>query len=196
MRRLSTYLRTVEKSQTLLLNEQSRNLEQGGKKVYKFGFGQSPFLPPQHVIDALKANAHRKEYSPVQGIPELRKAVSDFHRRVDGIDSGADDVFIGPGSKILIYAAMAAFSRADLLVCGPAWVSYGPQARLLGHDVLYLPTSYEKRWRLTPEVFARALETRRDRSVPSILILNYPGNPDGLTYTADELSALADVARQ
>src|ERR1700727_1503053 len=95
----SQYLRNVEKSQTLLLNEQSRNLEKGGKKVYKLGFGQSPFLPPKHVIDELKAHAHRKDYSPVQGIIELRKEVAEFHGRVDAIDVKLDDVFIAPGSK-------------------------------------------------------------------------------------------------
>src|SRR5689334_3286852 len=124
----SQNLRKIEKSQTLLLNEQSRSLEQNGKKVYKFGFGQSPFLPPQRVIDALKANAHRKDYSPVQGIPALREAVAEFHRKLDGIDAKAENVLIAPGSKILIYAILAAFTEADLLVCAPAWVSYVPQA--------------------------------------------------------------------
>jgi len=192
----SKYLRSVEKSQTLLLNEQSRTLEKGGKKVYKFGFGQSPFLPPQAVIDALKANAHRKDYSPVQGIPELREIVAQFHRRTDGIDVKAENVLIAPGSKILIYAVLAAFTKADLLVCAPAWVSYVPQAHLLGHGVITVPTSFEGRWRLTPEALAKALEARADKKIPSVLILNYPGNPDGLGYTPAELSALADVARK
>src|SRR5580692_5135346 len=107
---LSSYIRSVEKSQTLLLNEQSRNLEKGGKKVFKLGFGQSPFLPPKHVIEALKTHAHRKDYSPVQGIPELRRAVAEFHGKVDAIDVKPDDVLIAPGSKILIYAVMAAFT--------------------------------------------------------------------------------------
>ncbi len=192
----SHYLRMVEKSQTLLLNEQSRSLEQNGKKVYKFGFGQSPFLPPQRVIDALKANAHRKDYSPVQGIPALREAVAEFHRKLDGIDAKAENVLIAPGSKILIYAVLAAFTEADLLVCAPAWVSYVPQAHLLGHGVIQIPTSFEERWRLTPQALTKALEGRVDKKRPSVLILNYPGNPDGLSYAAAELSALADVARK
>jgi len=194
--RFSSYLRSVEKSQTLLLNEQSRNLEKGGKKVYKLGFGQSPFLPPNSVIEALKTHAHRKDYSPVQGIPELRRAVAEFHGRVDGLDVKPDDVLIAPGSKILIYAAMAAFTKADLLVCAPAWVSYAPQAHLLGHGVITLTTTFEGRWRLTADVLAAALEGRENKDIPSILILNYPGNPDGLGYTPDELTALADVARK
>ncbi|HEU5048654.1 MAG TPA: aminotransferase class I/II-fold pyridoxal phosphate-dependent enzyme [Rickettsiales bacterium] len=192
----SKYLRTVEKSQTLLLNEQSRNLEQGGKKVYKFGFGQSPFLPPQHVIDLLKENAHRKDYSPVQGIPALREAVAEFHRKVDGIDARAENVLIAPGSKILIYAVLAAFTRADLLVCAPAWVSYVPQAHLLGHGVISIPTTFEKRWRLTAEGLEAAVAQKKDKDVPSVLILNYPGNPDGLSYTDAELKAIGEVARK
>src|ERR1700722_1514940 len=159
----SKYLRAVEKSQTLLLNEQSRNLEQGGKKVYKLGFGQSPFLPPKAVIEALKANAHRKDYSPVAGIPELRKAVAEFHRNLDGIDVKPENILIAPGSKILIYAVMASFTEADVLFCAPAWVSYVPQARLLGHDVIMLPTTFEGRWRLTPDMLDRALEGRKDK---------------------------------
>ena len=70
------FLRTVEKSQTLLLNEQSRRLQQEGANVYKFGFGQSPFLPPPPVIERLKSAARMKDYSPVQGILELREAVA------------------------------------------------------------------------------------------------------------------------
>ncbi len=192
----SKHLRSVEKSQTLLLNEQSRTLEKGGKKIYKFGFGQSPFLPPQAVIDALKANAHRKEYSPVQGILELREAVAEFYRKTDGIDAKAENILIAPGSKILIYAVLAAFTHADLLVCAPAWVSYVPQARLLGHGVITIPTTFEERWRLTPQALAKALESRADKTIPSVLILNYPGNPDGLGYREEELAALADIARQ
>lgn len=192
----SKYLRSVEKSQTLLLNEQSRNLEQSGKKVYKLGFGQSPFLPPKAVIEVLKANAHRKDYSPVAGIPELRKAVAEFHRNIDGIEAKPENILIAPGSKILIYAVLASFTEADVLVCAPAWVSYVPQARLLGHNVILLPTTFEGRWRLTPGILAQALEGRKDKKRPSILILNYPGNPDGLSYTSYELHGIAEVARK
>jgi len=80
------FLKKVEKSQTLLLNEQSRRLQQEGGKIYKFGFGQSPFLPPETVIEKLQSAAHRKEYSPVQGIPELREAVARFHQQLDRVE--------------------------------------------------------------------------------------------------------------
>lgn len=190
------FLRRVEKSQTLLLNEQSRRLQQEGRNVYKFGFGQSPFLPPQPVIERLQSAAHQKDYSPVAGIPELREAVARFHRQLDGVDIEPEDVLIAPGSKILLYAVMAAFTRADVLVPVPSWVSYIPQAQLSGHNVIKIPTRREARWRLTPELLEQAVKSKADVHVPSILIINYPGNPDGLTYTSNELAGLAAVARE
>ena len=190
------FLRKVEKSQTLLLNEQSRRLQQEGKNVYKFGFGQSPFLPPQPVIERLQAAAHQKDYSPVQGIPELREAVARFHRQIDKVDIEAEDVLIAPGSKILLYAVMASFTRADVLVPVPSWVSYIPQAHLAGHNVIKIPTTLETRWRLTPDLLEKAVKSKADADVPSILIINYPGNPDGQTYSSKELAALAVVARK
>jgi len=189
-------LRSVEKSQTLLLNEQSRNLENSGREVFKFGFGQSPFLPPARAIAALQQNADQKAYSPVQGITALREAVAEFHREAEGIDITADRVLIAPGSKILIYAAMAAFTKADILIPAPAWVSYRPQAQLLGHKAISVTTSANQRWRVTPESLEKALAHKSGPTIPSMLILNYPGNPDGLTYTADELKALAATFRK
>ena len=192
----SEYLRSVEKSQTLLLNEQSRTLENTGQEVFKFGFGQSPFPPLGSATEALRQHSGAKDYTPVQGLPELRQNVAAFHRAVDQIDVDADQVLIAPGSKILIYAVMAAFSKADVLMSAPAWVSYAPQARLLGHAPIKVETTFDQRWRVTAEALEQAVRTKADPSVPSVLILNYPGNPDGLSYSDDELRALAACFRK
>lgn len=190
------YYRSVEKSQTLLLNEQSRNLENSGKEVFKLGFGQSPFPPLSRAIEKFRETAHLKDYTPVQGIAELREAVAKFHREVEGINITADRVLVAPGSKILIYAIMAVFTKADVLIPAPAWVSYAPQATLLGHAALKVATDYENKWRVTPEAIEKAVSQKADKNVPSVLILNYPGNPDGLSYSEAELKALADTFRK
>lgn len=189
-------LREVEKSQTLLLNEQSRNLETSGREVFKFGFGQSPFLPPERAIAALQQNAARKDYSPVQGILPLREKIAEFHRTAENIDIDASRVLVAPGSKILIYAVMAAFKNADVLIPAPSWVSYRPQATLLGHASIPVETTAANRWRITPQSVENAVQQKKDAATPSVLILNYPGNPDGLTYSATELKALAEAFRK
>lgn len=193
---METYLKRIEKSQTLLINEQSRAREREGREIYKLGFGQSPFPPPPFIVERLKETAHLKDYSPVQGIAELREAVAQFHRETDKIDIAPENVLVAPGSKILIYTVMAALTKADVLIPVPAWVSYIPQARLIGHNVIKIPTSFEGRWRLTPELLEQAVAKKPDKKIPSILILNYPGNPDGLSYTEAELAALAATTRR
>ena len=186
-------LRTIEQSQTLLLNEQSRTLESAGREVYKFGFGQSPFPPLPAAVDALCTHAAAKDYTPVQGLPALRDRVAAFHRAAEGLDTAPERVLVAPGSKLLLYAVMAAFHRADVLIPAPAWVSYAPQARLLGHAAIPVHTSFEQRWRVTPQALERALASKVDLAVPTLLVLNHPGNPDGLGYTEAELQALVPL---
>ena len=59
----------LKESATLAINERSKELINKGKKVYRFGFGQSPFQIPENIVEALKKNANRKEYLPIQGLP-------------------------------------------------------------------------------------------------------------------------------
>lgn len=180
-------------SATLTINERSARLAREGRQLYRFGFGQSPFPVPAPVIAELQANAAQKDYLPVRGLPALREAVADFHRRRDGLAVSSDDVLIGPGSKELMFLAQLAY-HAELIVPTPAWVSYAPQAKILGLPVQWLPTRKEDGWRLQPEVLAAHCQANPHQA--RLLILNYPSNPTGLTLRADELQALAEVARQ
>jgi aspartate aminotransferase len=189
----ASQFRSVGKSQTLLLNEQSRNLESTGREVFKFGFGQSPFPPLPSAVAELQAQSHQKAYSPVQGIAELRERVAAFHRDAERIDVTADQVVVASGSKILIYAIMAVFKEADVLIPTPAWVSYDPQAKLIGHATIRVGCNYTGRWRVTPDALEDAVAAKKNAKTPSILIFNHPGNPDGLSYTDDELVALSAV---
>lgn len=191
-----THLIDIEKSQTLLLNEQSRLLESQGQTLYKFGFGQSPFSPPAFVTQALRDQAHEHYYSSVQGIPALRQAAADFHNRHQGTDIRAEDVFVGPGSKTLLYALMACYANAEILIPAPAWVSYAPQAHMLGHATTRITSDYPNRWRVTADLLEESIATRKRPDAPLLLILNYPGNPDGLCYTQQELEALTVVLRK
>ena len=97
---IKTHIKKVHHSETLLTNELSKQLETEGKQVFKFGFGQSPFLPPEWAIESLKKYADRKEYVSVQGLTELRQAAADFHNEMSGSNFTADQVLVGPGSKM------------------------------------------------------------------------------------------------
>ncbi len=193
--RLSNNLRDTQYSETLLANQICNDRLKQGQTVYQFGFGQSPFPVPEHIVTALREAAHRKEYIEVQGLLALRQAVAAFHSR-QGAPWHADRVVIGAGSKILLYCVMAAIETADIALVSPSWVSYEPQAQLAGHRVFRLETTFDQRWRLLPEALERFCMARADTERPLVLILNYPGNPDGLSYTSQELAALAEVLRR
>jgi aspartate aminotransferase len=68
----------LKESSTLVINERSKKLIKQGKKVYQFGFGQSPFPVPEKIVKTLKNNAHKKEYLPVLGLPKLREVISNY----------------------------------------------------------------------------------------------------------------------
>lgn len=190
---LNLNVRGVGNSATVAINERSNALLAEGHSIIKLGLGQSPFPVPATVVEALQANAHQKDYLPVRGLFELRNAVADYHRRRNGIEREGQDVIIGPGSKELMFLLQLVF-YGDLVIPTPSWVSYAPQARIIGRQVRFIPTRAEDGWRLSP----RGLELlcREDPGRPRILILNYPSNPTGRTYGVDELQELAAVARK
>ena len=187
---------TVGKSGTLSLNEKTKQLEADGRTVHKFGFGESPFLPPLRVRQAFESASHRKDYTPVAGLPALREKIAEFHSEIDGYPVDAKQVLVAPGTKPLLYNLMQAFQDATVFLPAPSWVSYAPQARLAGHEDFQIPTSYEDRWRVTPATLDHVLSTHSDSKKHNLMVLNYPGNPDGLTYSRQELLDLTEVLRK
>ena len=100
---LNLNVRGMPLSATLSINELSNKLKQQGKKVYKFGLGQSPFPVPKIIVEELRVNAFQKDYHQVKGLLPLREAVADYHSRRNDLPCSADDVLIGPGSKELMF---------------------------------------------------------------------------------------------
>ncbi len=190
---LNLNVRGMPNSATVAINERSNDLLAQGREVFKLGLGQSPFPVPEPVVEALRQNARQKDYLPVRGLRALRQAVADYHRRTNEIDRGPDDVLIGPGSKELMFLLQLVF-YGDLVIPTPAWVSYAPQARIIGRRVRLMPTRQEDGWHLLPAGLEAICE--EDPGRPRVVILNYPANPTGGTYSVRELQGLAQVARK
>jgi len=185
--------RHISPSSTLLLNEQSSVIEKKGRQVFRFGFGQSPFPISPVLKAALIEHAHRKEYTQVQGLQALREKVAEYHSAFEKRSISEEQVFIAPGSKALLFTIMCAYTEAAVLIPAPAWVSYAPQAELIGHGTFMMQTSFEQRYRVTPDILEKALAEAAQHYQNLLVVLNSPGNPDGLCYTPSELQALAVV---
>ena len=138
-------IRSLAPSATLLINEESKALIEAGKTVYKLGFGQSPFPVPNVVVEALQQHAGEKDYLPVQGLASLRTAVAHYYLHTHQLHYKKENIMIGPGSKELILQLQMVLD-ADLLLPSPSWVSYAPQAHIVGSHVHWINTTEQEKW--------------------------------------------------
>ncbi|USE38160.1 pyridoxal phosphate-dependent aminotransferase [Endozoicomonas sp. SCSIO W0465] len=189
---LNPRVKSLEPSATLKINEHSQQLIKEGRDIIRLGLGQSPFPVPDSVVNSLQNHANEKDYLPVRGLQALRQSVADYYQRRDGLEIDADSVLIGPGSKELLFNIQMA-CQAELIIPAPSWVSYAPQALMLGRNVRYLATAMENQWQISPQQLEQ-LPPPGDEA--RLLLLNYPSNPTGSSYDPENLKALADVARR
>ncbi len=190
---LNTNILGLKKSATLAINEKSAALARTGKKIYRLGFGQSPFPVPEPVVEALKKHAHEKDYLAVQGLYELRAVIADNWKRKQGLNYTAEDIMVSPGSKELLFLLQLVYD-GDLVIPSPSWVSYAPQATIIGKSIHWIKTHPENKRLLTAENLNAFCI--KDPNRPRIVILNYPSNPTGATYDETALKELAEVARK
>jgi aspartate aminotransferase len=190
---LNLNLRSLGLSATLEINERSAALQAAGRQIYRLGLGQSPFPVPDQLQRALSENAHQKDYLAVQGLPRLREAICDYLKRTQGLDFDPEDILVGPGSKELMFLIQLSY-YGDLVIPRPSWVSYAPQAQIIGRPVIWLDTHPDEALGVTPDHLRALCEA--DPGRPRLLILNSPGNPTGFGYSPDALSQIAEVAQE
>ena len=182
----------LKESATLAINEKSKKLIKNGKKIYRFGFGQSPFQIPEKIVETLKINAHRKEYLPIQGLPELREKISKYLQKRTGVNYSKDNILITPGSKEAMLLMHVAFN-GEIITPAPSWVSYEPQAEIGTNKVHWLETSRENNWFPTANELENKLKTL-GKNKNLILILNSPNNPSGTI--CNNLKELAKISKK
>ena len=142
---LKDLVKNLKPSSTLLINETSKKLEDQGKRIFKFGFGQSPFKVPEDIVKELKNNAHQNKYLPIQGLLELRDTVAKYTSTKKNYNYKSENVIIGPGSKELMFLLHVIFD-GEIILPAPSWVSYAPQAILGRNKVQILQTKRENNW--------------------------------------------------
>ena len=182
-------VKNLKPSSTLKINEISKKLEAEGKKIYKFGFGQSPFKVPDDVVNELKNNAYQNQYLPMQGLSELRTAISKYESNKNNQNYKAENIIIGPGTKELMFLLQLLFD-GDILLPTPSWVSYAPQALLGRNKVHWIKTTSEDNWFPTPKEIEKIIFKNKDKNY--LLFLNSPNNPSGqICNNLKEISFIA-----
>ena len=188
---LKNIVKNLKPSSTLKINEVSRELESKGEKIFKFGFGQSPFEVPHDIVNELRNNAFQNKYLPMQGLKELREAVAKYTSNKKDYKYNSENVIIGPGSKELMFLLQVLF-EGDIILSVPSWVSYAPQAILGRNKIQSIQTTRENNWFPTSTEIEKVI--LKDQNKNYLLFLNSPNNPSG--QVCENLEEISQVAKK
>ena len=189
---LADALSRVKPSATIAVSQKARELKAQGRDVIGLGAGEPDFDTPDNIkaaaIDAIKRG--ETKYTPVSGIPELREAIAAKFKRENGLDYKPAQTIVGTGGKqILFNAFMATLNAGDeVVIPAPYWVSYPEMVAICGGTPVFVETTLENQFKLTPEDLDRAITPKT-----KWLIFNSPSNPSGAAYSESELKALTEV---
>ncbi|HEY2082241.1 MAG TPA: pyridoxal phosphate-dependent aminotransferase [Verrucomicrobiae bacterium] len=190
--KISKRAASLSPSLTLAIDSKAKAMKAAGEDVVGFGAGEPDFDTPQHIKDAAaKALADGfTKYTPAAGIPELRQAIADKHKRENGLTYKPSQIIVSCGGKHSCYNVILATCEEghEVIIPAPYWLSYPEMVKLAGATPVILTTSDKTEFKVTPQQL-RAAITPRTR----LFILNSPSNPTGSVYTPEEIKALGDI---
>jgi aspartate aminotransferase len=191
---LSNRIQSLSESQTIAMSAKSREMREQGIDVISLSLGEPDFDTPDFIKKA--ANQAIAEnythYPPVAGYKEVREAISRKFKRDNGLDYSPNQIVVSTGAKqSLANIILSLVNEGDeVIVPTPYWVSYLELVKLAGGKPVFIPSSVEEEFKITPEKLENAIT---DKS--KLMIFSSPCNPSGAVYTEDELSALKDVIK-
>lgn len=185
-------VRRINPSPSVAAAQRVRELKSQGLAIHDLTVGEPDFDTPEHVkAAAIRAiEAGETKYTPVNGTPALRTAITDRLRSRHGLAYTDAQITVGGGAKQVIFLALTATldEGDEVVIPAPYWVSYPDMVRANDGTPVIVYCPEPDGFKLTPDRLRGAL-TDRTRWV----VLNTPGNPTGSAYTTDELRALAAV---
>ena len=166
--------------------------------VLRLTLGEPDFTTPEHVKEAAKRaiDQNQSYYTGMSGLLTLRQAASDFVREKYQLDYAPEnEILVTIGATEALSATLTAIlEKGDkVLLPAPAYPGYEPIVNLVGAEIVEIDTT-ENGFVLTPEMLEKAILEQGDKL--KAVILNYPANPTGITYSREQLEALAAVLRK
>ncbi|WP_031466248.1 pyridoxal phosphate-dependent aminotransferase [Sciscionella sediminilitoris] len=185
----------IEHSATLAINERIARRRAAGQPVLHLGFGEAGLPVLGELAEVLRGAAGRNGYGPVAGAPGARAATAGFFGRRD-LPTEAEQILLAPGSKALLWAALAALP-GDLVLPAPSWVSYAAQADITGKQVIRAPIPESCGGIPDPERLDETIRAARSRGAdPRILLLTIPDNPTGTAAGAELVKQVCAIAEE
>lgn len=190
--KLSARILSIKPSPTLAITAKANALRAEGKDIIGFGAGEPDFDTPSDIKSAaIRAiEAGFTKYTAVGGTDELKDAIIGKLSRDNGLNYKRSEVVVSCGAKHTLYnLAQVLFEEGDeVIIPAPYWVSYIDIVVLSGAKPVVVETTAASGFKLQPQQLADAITSRT-----KALIMNTPSNPTGISYTKEELEALATV---
>ncbi len=190
---LSRRVKGLKPSPTLAVDAKAKAMKAQGVDIVNLSAGEPDFDTPAHIKAAAVEAIQRgfTKYTPVGGIPELKRAVAAKMERDYGVSYGDDEICVSTGGKQALYNIFQAILDPgdEVIIPVPYWVSYPAMVELAGGAPILVKTSMDQGFALKVEALEAAITPRT-----KALILNSPSNPTGAVYPPDLLRELAALA--
>jgi aminotransferase len=166
--------------------------------IMKLTLGEPDFTTPDHVKEAAKAaiDDNQSYYTGMSGLLALRQAASDFVKEKYNLSYNPDnEILVTIGATEALSATLTAILEPGdtILLPAPAYPGYEPIANLVGAEIVEIDTTAND-FVLTPDMLEKAILEQGDKL--KAVLLNYPTNPTGVTYSREQIKALADVLKK
>lgn len=185
---------SADEGAIIRMAQKSRDLRARGMDVVSLTVGEPDFDTPDNIQQAATAamKAGFTHYSPVQGIPELREALSRKLKTENGLDYSPSEICLTNGAKQAIANAILSLidEGDEVVMLAPFWVSYEITVRFAGGTPVILSSTVDENYKVPAERIAAAVTSRT-----KLLILNSPCNPTGAVWSAPELEQIASIVR-
>ncbi len=189
---LSERVRNLAESETLKMARMARELRALGHDVISLSLGEPDFDTPVHIKEAAwqALQDGYTHYTPVNGLPELTKAISEKFKRDNQLDYRPEQIVVSNGAKQTIYNICQSLLNPgdEVVVFAPYWVSYWEIIRLSGGIPVPVHAGVERDFKPSPDAVAAAITPRT-----KFVLFSSPCNPTGTVFSRDELQAYAEV---
>jgi len=189
---LSNRVQKIKPSATMAVSDKAKKLKSQGVKIVSMGSGEPDFDTPVNIQKAATQaiTAGETRYTPVDGTPQLKKAICEKFKKENGLDYSVNDVMVSSGGKQVFYnLCQAILSKGDeVIIPSPYWVSYPDMAILADATPVFIKTGLDQEFKITPE----QLESNINPNT-KLFVLNSPSNPTGAVYTKSEIESLGAV---
>lgn len=166
--------------------------------ILKMTLGEPDFTTPDHVKEAAKRaiDENQSHYTGMSGLLELRQAASEFVSEKYNLSYKAEnEILVTIGATEALSASLVAILEPGdtVLLPAPAYPGYEPIVNMVGADIVEIDTT-ENDFVLTPDMLEKAIVEQGDKL--KAVILNYPANPTGVTYSREQIAAFADILKK